>query len=203
MDSKTILEAVAAVRAQSKLIDFADRRIVLANLIFVHQVIVASERLLEEAVKVSTGTLRDYYVAHLEEERGHEKWLAADLASAGINIAAIPRIQQAVELAGSQYYFLNHVGPHALLGYMLVLEGFPLPRSTIELLEKLHGKSLLRTLVYHSEHDVDHSHDLFAAIGAHPSEEILKSAVQTANYINEFFNDLQTSELWESLEGMK
>ena len=200
MNSQNIISAVERIRAQVPMIDFRDKRMVLANLIFMHQVMTASERLLFEAANETTGDLRAYYFAHMEEERGHVQWLADDLKSVGINVALMPKVQAAIALAGSQYYLMKHISPFALLGYMLVLEGFPVAMEYVELLEVAHGKELFRTLRYHSEHDIEHRKELFSMIDVNPSAEIMDSATLTATYINEFFTNLQSSALWEVLK---
>ena len=159
-------------------------------MIFVQQLITASESLLVEAIKVSNGLLKEYYIAHLEEERGHETWLSEDLLTIGIDVKILPLNRRAVELAGSQYYLIKHVHPACLLGYMAVLEGRPILLANVELLEKIHGKSLLRTLRYHAEHDRQHSDDVFRMIDANPYPEILENAIQTALSINAFMKEL-------------
>lgn len=72
--------------------------------------------------------LATYLERHVDEERQHDDWLLEDLAELGVaredvwgripspNIAA---------LVGSQYYWMRHYHPVALLGYIAVLEGRP------------------------------------------------------------------------------
>lgn len=186
MFSQKVIGAIERVRKEASLIDCAKLDYIISNLVFVYQIVVASESLLEEAVRVSEGELRDYFVSHLEEERSHEEWLAADLRTCGIDVKQMPLLQKAVEIAGSQYYLIKHVDPACLLGYMAVLEGFPVSSDSLEKLEQMHGKELFRTLRYHSEHDLDHRKELFDMIDKFPSERILTNAVQTALYFNEF-----------------
>lgn len=134
----------------------------VSNLRFLYHIIRASETLLRVASNVAEGELQDYYKMHLAEEIGHDEWLFADLQSAGVPVFPIP--PAAIELAGSQYFYLLHVNPAALLGYMLLLEGFPMPLSRVEELEALHGRELCRTLRHHAEHDVNHFAELSAVI---------------------------------------
>jgi hypothetical protein len=189
MYSDALREAIAKIRLQAT-VDPCDRNKVLANLVFVHQVITASESLLEEAVKHSEGDLKQYFIAHLEEERGHQEWLADDLMTAGIDVKKMPLSHFAVAMAGSQYYLIRHVSPVALLGYMAVLEGCPMPLEAVEDLEAMHGKEMFRTLRYHAAHDIDHGRELFALIDKYDDALIMHSAVATANYLNEFFREL-------------
>ena len=127
---------------------------------FLWHVIVASEPLLEEAARVSNGKLKDYYTRHLEEERGHELWLAIDLEELGIDVDALPTDPIASAMAGSQYYILKHRDPAEFLGYMAFLEGTPMNPDLVAELESIYGEKAVRTLRYHSIHDVDHSSDL-------------------------------------------
>lgn len=190
MFSQEVINAITTVRSTAKFLDLKNTDILVSNLAFMQQVITASERLLQEAADESTGELREYYLNHLEEERAHEAWLADDLKSVGIDVKTLPMMRKAVEMAGSQYYLIKHVHPSSLLGYMAVLEGFPMPLDLVALLESIHGKPLLRTLRYHAEHDIEHRKELFKMIDKQARPEILMSAVQTAVYVNEFSQEL-------------
>lgn len=158
-----------------------------------HQVISASENLLRAAIEACDcsefgNILSVYYQSHLAEERGHEKWLADDLASAGVDIKAMPLSLKAVEMAGTQYYLIHHVHPVSLLGYMAVLEGNSISNERLEELESIHGKSLLRTLRYHAEHDIEHIKDLNIILAKVPEEiehHVRNSANQTMKYMIE------------------
>lgn len=187
--SEQVVQAVANVRASGPTVDLTDRDNVIRNLVFMYHVIKASENLLAVAANCTTAgdPLHEYFVAHLEEERGHEKWLHDDLISAGVDLASTSVSRVAVETAGSMYYLIYHVDPAALLGYMVALECIPVPIETVEALEALHGESLLRTLRFHAIHDLDHGPDVLAAIDAltpdrHPI--VAQSAIQTAIYLS-------------------
>jgi Iron-containing redox enzyme len=194
MFSKQVIEKVAAVL--SGIASSASKEAILANLAFTQQVITASEGLMEDAIALSSGALKAYFMEHLEEERGHAKWLADDLKTAGIDMHKVPKIRRAVEMAGAQYYLIKHVSPLSLLGYMAVLEGFPIALETVADMEAKHGPDLLRTLRYHAEHDLEHRKELFSMIDQNPCEEIMQSAMLTANYINELSEDLRSGALW-------
>lgn len=178
--------AIASAMSQYRPLDLTDPGTLLRNLVFVYHTMRASEHLLQVAVERSApGPLRDYFTEHLEEERGHERWLADDLAAVGIDVAmtAIPR--QAVELVGSQYYLIHHVSPAALLGYMALMECFSVPLDHLDRLEALHGKTLFRCARFHAEHDIDHGNDLLRAFEQLPPNEqalAVESGVQSAHY---------------------
>lgn len=130
---------------------------IVANLVFLYHTMIASEQLLQMAAERSSGDLRTYFETHLKEERGHAEWLAEDLATIGIEAKRTKIPIEAVEMVGSVYYFILHVNPVALLGYMRVLEGSPIAEKDLEALGQSYPKTLLRTLRYHAEHDKDHS----------------------------------------------
>ena len=159
---------------------YEDRQALINYLCFIHGIIRASEALLEHAIsKLEDGPVRRYYVAHLREERGHAAWLADDLASVGVQ----PGLNwKAARLAGSQVYLIEYVSPVALLGYMAALEGQSTSLATIEALEIVHGKTLLRTARYHAEHDPAHWEDLAVVIFSLPEHQqqlIWENAKQT------------------------
>lgn len=191
MNHTDILMRVATVRNSNNL-DMRDRTKLLLNLAFVHQIALASETILLEAAALTTGPLSEYYAAHAKEETDHENWLASDLLTYGIEVQKIPRFKKAIEMVGAQYYLLKHHSPYCLLGYMLTVEGFPLPLDGVDILEELHGTEIMRTVRYHSINDLEHREDLFAMIDANPMPEIMDSAVQTAIYINEFCQEINS-----------
>lgn len=165
-------------------LDLRDRSTFLNNLVFVYHVIVASEQLLRVAMLMTPkdSRLHRFYEDHLAEERGHAEWLAQDLVEAGVAKPKIP--QKAVELVGAQYYLLFHVDPCALIGYMAMLEGSPMPLNQVEHLESLHGEKLCRTLRYHAVHDRRHSEDLYDFYDTLDRDQqltILENAVQTTH----------------------
>ena len=179
-----------ALRDQRPMLDLTNRNVLICNLILLYQIMVASERLLKEAIEEATGDLKDYYIAHLEEERQHEKWLAEDLASVGVSVKNMDLSWDTMELAGAQYYLIKHVGPESLLGYMFVLECFPAELDTIEQLEAIHGTALLRCIRYHSQHDPDHGRDLRKVIDRHMNKNVAYAAVYTQRKLNEIFGRL-------------
>ena len=179
------------VKKHTNAIDFTSQKVFVSNLIFMYQIMIASERLLKEAADESDGYLRDYYLRHLEEERGHAEWLSDDLKTVGIDVNGIDLLHQAAALAGTQYYLIKLVHPASLLGYMAVLEGNPVGMDFVNQMEYLHGKDLCRTLRYHAENDVEHKKELFAMLdlSSHPS--IMMNANQTALYLNELAKNLE------------
>lgn len=132
----------------------------METLAFLYQVIIASEPLLRECIAMLgddgfEGELKAFYKQHLIDETDHAKWLKEDLGDYPINLN-----MTAATLAGTQYYLIRHVHPVCLMGYMLVLEGFPIDPAFIDKIEREHGAA--RTLRIHAEADPDHFRQLQA-----------------------------------------
>jgi hypothetical protein len=155
-------------------IDPQRRDTLVANLVFLHDAVVASEQLLIEAAQWSDQLSRtpfqirlsEYYRSHLEEERDHLKWLRQDLESAGVAIGTPNPV--AMAMVGTQYYLLKHIHPCTLLGYMAIVEGDPVPLEAVDLLERTHGKDLLRFVRFHAVKDLEHRIELFELIDQTP-----------------------------------
>jgi hypothetical protein len=169
MFATALKKEVHQTLAEGGTINFLDKRVLVENLCFMYHTMRASAALLAFAAEVAEGDLRRYYLAHLAEEVGHDEWLLQDLTDN--RISPFPCPSEAAALAGSQYYHIAHTSPVALLGYLLVMEGFPFPLSLIEELEAQHGKTLLRTLRFHAEHDGEHYKELAALIDNLPLPE--------------------------------
>jgi hypothetical protein len=161
------------------MLDYAEKTVYAKHIGLIHQIITASEGMLEEAAKIAS-PCQAYFAEHLEGERGHEKWLAKDIAQLGVDVMGMEFL--AAALAGSQYYLIKHVTPLALLGYMAVLEGYPASEEQVAELEALYPDSVA-TLKYHAVHDREHRAELITQLDAVPDEFhdlIVWNAVQSA-----------------------
>lgn len=143
-----------------------DPYIFKTTLSFIYRLMVAAEPLLARAIEKSEGPLQRYFRAHLEEERGHERILAADLARLAVD--PIPKFHLAELIAGGQYYLIEHEHPAALLGYMSVLESAPHPLGEVDALEREFGP--LNALRLHAEHDIWHIKEIREQIERLPVE---------------------------------
>lgn len=193
--SKKISEEVKAIRALSPHVNLYDKRIAEKNLALMHQVIIASENLLQEAIKcigipvtAFEHMFLTYLQRHLFEEAGHAEWLADDVPIGGALSA------NAIALPATQYYLINHVHPVAILGYMAVLENNPMSFGLLEELEALHGEKMYRTLRYHITHDAEHLSDLSAVLDAAPEALqpiMMDSAMHAAMCMNSISEELR------------
>lgn len=174
---------VDEVNARRGVMDIANRRAVVDNLVFVYHLIVASGTILDIAVcKAEPSPFRDYMIEHATEEREHANWLRADLAASKESIVNHELMFDAAEIAGAQYYNALHISPYIVLGYMLVLECLPMTEESVNQLEALHGPALFHTLRYHAKHDVDHGGEVIAQIDNMPKvyrELVRQNALRT------------------------
>lgn len=136
-------------------------------MMFTWHLIRASEHLLDRAAALAEdGRLHTYLSHHLGEERGHAAWLAEDLYALGILVERELTPVAASTLIGMVMYFVEFVDPASLLGYMLVMESFPMREEILVQLEHKWGERAVRTARYHAKHDPAHAADLYAEINA-------------------------------------
>ena len=109
--------------------------------------------------------LAGYLRIHIEEEKGHDRWLLDDIGTLGYDerdvLDATP-CTATTNLIGTQYFWMNHVHPVAVMGYLILMEGYaPLPAQ----LEDIRVKSgapatAFRCLQRHADDDPAHLADL-------------------------------------------
>jgi hypothetical protein len=142
----------------------------------------------------------EYTDRHIEEERGHDDWLLEDLAFLGVDPDAVrtrPPSPTVAALVGAQYYWIHHVHPVGLLGYVLLLEGWPPTPQTVDELRRRtgYGPPAFRTLLAHAELDPHHGEELDAVLDALPlrpeQRELLGvSALTSARRLAAAFEEL-------------
>jgi len=106
-----------------------------------------------------------YLARHIREELHHDEWLLEDLKLLGFDRTAVLGRAPAPTVAamvGSQYYWISHYHPVALLGYIAVMEGYP---PTIGQVDELvartgHPRAAFRTMLRHAQLDPNHRDDL-------------------------------------------
>lgn len=122
----------------------------------------ASRRLPDDPVAV---VLADYLERHIPEERGHDEWLLADLEFLGAprdDVVGVVPSPSVAALVGAQYYWVQHVHPVGLLGYVGLLEGYPPKPAEIDRMQAAtgYGPEAFRTLRLHAELDPHHGAEL-------------------------------------------
>jgi hypothetical protein len=147
----------------------------------------------------------DYLERHIVEESGHDEWILDDAEVLGIRRRAllerIPK-RTALQLVGSQYYWIHHYNPVAMLGYIAVMEGTPPESEFIEDVARRNKLPLeaFSSFLLHAKIDPRHRADLDSLLDILPlSNEQLGliglSAVQTIQYLAEVLTDVNTSHL--------
>jgi hypothetical protein len=152
--------------------------------IMTHGVIRASVPLMETALATARPLrddpvavlLTDYLEHHIPEELGHDDWLLEDLESLGMSrdqvLGRVPSPTIAA-LVGAQYYWIQHVHPVGLLGYMALLEGYPPSPHDIDRVQAAtgYGPAAFRTLRLHADLDPQHRNDLDDLLDSLPLTE--------------------------------
>ncbi len=125
---------------------------------------------LNDPVAVISG---EYLVHHIEEEKDHAAWLLSDIASLGIDEAAVlgsPPSSSVVSLLGRQHLRIANAHPVSVFGYLMVLEGSP---PVIEQLDRIQRRTGLPTKAFrclrsHAEDDPAHLADLSRTLDRMP-----------------------------------
>ncbi|MEN9865853.1 MAG: hypothetical protein RL748_1443 [Pseudomonadota bacterium] len=152
------------------------RHLFVPYLMTLHSIIRASEPLLQAAIDeanrrgaagdASCHQLAAYLSHHKQEEANHAEWLLEDIESLGYSRHEILGRRPSWDVAamvGSQYYWIHHYHPALFLGYMAIFEAYPLRVADIDQFKQITGlpDSAFRTMLLHTELDVQHSADLY------------------------------------------
>lgn len=159
-------------------------RVYVDYLFLLHSMMRAAVSLMGEAVSQlesrpqddASRALIQYFRRHGLEEHGHDAWVLEDLEELGVDRErALRRMPSpsVAQLVGAQYYWMRHYDPVALLGYLIVLEGYPSPVAAVEDLGKRSGvpAAAFRTVRRHAADDIGHSRELDRLIDRLPLTE--------------------------------
>jgi hypothetical protein len=162
-------------------------------LVATHTVIRASVPLMRVAAEEARTRFADdpttpllcaYLDQHIPEETGHDDWVLEDLERMGVPSAVAlehPPSTVVAGLVGSQYYYVRHVHPAVLLGYIAVLEGYPPSEDLARIASARTGYPVeaFRTLRKHAHLDPHHRRDLDATLDRIPLTPRLAAAVRS------------------------
>jgi hypothetical protein len=117
-----------------------------------------------------------YLETHIDEEKDHDQWLLDDITTLGISAEDVFRttpLPSVVSLLGAQYFWMFHIHPVTVFGYLIVLEGYP---PLVEQLEEIQSRTGLPTTAFrclksHAEDDPDHIAALNRTLDAMPLTE--------------------------------
>lgn len=159
-------------------------------LIMTHTIIRASVPLMENGLSVARELPNDpvarllaaYLEHHIVEEQGHDEWILDDLEFIGFPrdgvLCRVPSPTVAA-LVGSQYYWMKHVHPVGLLGYITMFECYPPIREDIYQVKAATGYGLeaFRTMLLHADLDTGHGKDLEDLLNSLPLTEQQRTLV--------------------------
>lgn len=144
--------------------------------------------------------LVEYLTIHIKEEAHHEEWLLDDLDAIGMDrkqVVVRPPSMAVAALVGSQYCWIEHAHPVALLGYLIVLEGTPPTAAHLRDIQERTGfrPEAFRCLLEHADQDPHHIAELNELLDTLPlrpyhSSLIAMSAFQTIEMLARLFEDL-------------
>jgi Iron-containing redox enzyme len=155
----------------------------------------ATEACLQRAGDPVAEGFGQYLSRHIREEYGHDAWVAEDYAAAGgdpSQLALLTVGGAVASLVGSQYYWVRHVHPVALLGHIAVLEGYPPAADVARSMAARTGlpPAAFRALDRHATLDQRHRADVYRLLDALPLQPwherlIGTSALHTAAGVRE------------------
>ena len=162
-------------------------------LITLHSMMRASVPLMEAASREARKRLDPalslplvrYLDCHIAEESGHDEWLVEDLSWLNITREQITSRQPsaaAAAMVGSQYYWIYHYNPLAILGYMSALEWYPMSEAIIRNIQSKCALPLesFNTLLKHAELDPHHKQDLEVLLDILPLSKSDEEAISVS-----------------------
>ena len=163
---------------------FATHAIIRASVPLLETARDRSRQLADDGDEVAAG-LAAYLDGHIEEERNHDIWLLEDLTSIGPSPDDVLRRPPSASVAafvGAQYYWVLHYHPVALMGYVALLEGYPIEAAEVARLRERTGypDAAFRTLALHAELDPHHGEEFDEALDRLPLDPWLREVVGTS-----------------------
>ena len=140
--------------------------------------------------KQEDNSLHQRYLHHIQEENAHELMIIKDLKCIGKSIDEYQENPETKSFWEPQYYKIEHLGPAAHLGYIVMLEDVAarICPWINEKLEKCYGKKAATFIRVHGEEDEDHVEEAYKAIAALNEKDqalVYENAAQSAlTYIN-------------------
>jgi hypothetical protein len=137
-----------------------------------------------------------FLTRHIREERGHDRWVGADLAALGSDLAQAALTSPAVtDLIGAQYQLIAAVHPVTLLGCIAVLESAPPGPGLLDHVRAVAGSGAIMTMAGHAVSDAFHATQIFAVLDRLELDARLRawlgfSALHTARQAVALFDEL-------------
>ena len=141
-----------------------------------------------------------YLEMHIEEEKDHDQWLLNDIETLGIPATEVLQttpLASVVSLLGAQYFWMLHIHPVTIFGYLIVLEGYPPLTEQLEEIRLRTGlpSSAFRCLKSHADDDPDHIETLNRTLDTMPltpnqTKFLALSAFHTIDAVASVFEEL-------------
>jgi hypothetical protein len=144
-----------------------------------------------------------YLEMHIEEEKDHDQWLLNDIETLGIPATEVLQttpLASVVSLLGAQYFWMLHIHPVTIFGYLIVLEGYPPLTEQLDEIRIRTGlpASAFRCLKSHADDDPDHIETLNRTLDTMPltpeqAKFLALSAFHTIDAVASVFDELLES----------
>jgi hypothetical protein len=126
--------------------------------------------------------LAAFYAHKIDEESGHDELLVKDLDVLGVTREALSQTLPAAPVAaliGSQYYLIDFYHPAAYLGFIGLLEGYPLTPAQLAEVVKASGapEQAWSTYRLHMEVDPWHREEIMGMLDRIPEDPSLRGAI--------------------------
>lgn len=116
--------------------------------------------------------IHNRFLAHVGEEKGHEKLCLLDLKGLGKDLKDLPEMPATASMYQTQYYWTEHENGPSFLGYVLALETLAarFGGDIKNVLEKEFGPKAAHFLRVHAEEDVAHVDQALSKIESLPEQ---------------------------------
>jgi pyrroloquinoline quinone (PQQ) biosynthesis protein C len=136
--------------------------------------------------------------AHIGEERSHEKLVLHDLKQLGVAAHTLRELDSTRMFYETQYYKIEHIGPYAVYGYILLLEatGPVCGDAIIKRVTQAYGPSCASFLKLHAAEDVDHVQralDMVGQLDESTHEVVLQNLHQSGQAYRLMLREIEAS----------
>lgn len=113
--------------------------------------------------------LAAYLSVHIQEETGHDAWLLDDICTLGFEpqqVLHAPPCAATSGLIDTQHYWITQIHPVAMMGYLILMEGYAPLVSQLDEIRIRSGapETAFRCLKRHAEDDPQHLAELNGAL---------------------------------------
>lgn len=142
------------------------------------------------AAHLKNDEIHNRFIDHSMEEMAHEKLLEKDFKNLGVDADQLPELLPTMGIYQTQYYWIQHVNPISLFGYILLLEGLAVEfgPDVYSKIKEAHTDKSCNFLRIHVAADEDHLPKAFKTLEKCSSEE-LEIIEKALNMTSRFYHD--------------